>query len=129
MPRYEVLNADFEHVAFIDNDLEYGINFSNDTIDTSIEGGVYTLTMDVHKDGGAQHEHVREGNFISFKSHTGASILATIMEVDEGRETKRVHCEDASLTLINRVLVEEETDEQPARTLKSYIDDTIGGTG
>lgn len=129
MPRYEVLNADFEHVAFIDNDLEYGINFSNDTIETTIEGGVCAITMDVHKDEGGQHEHVREGNFIGFKSHAGTSVLASIMEVDEGRDIKRIHCEDASLTLINKVLVEEETEEQPARTLKSYIDDTIRDTG
>ena len=127
MHHIEILDNDFKRLAFIDNNLEEGIHFSNDKLSTSIEGGIYTLEMTIHKDS-PQHEFVKEGNYITFINRQGVRILGTIMNVDETRLTKNIYMEDASINLINKVAHKMDEPEIPQK-LEYYLTESLSETG
>ena len=129
MGHFQVLSSEFEHLSYLNNDIEEGLHFENDRIETSIEGGVYTLDLDVIKDIHGQHLNVREGHYIMFENHVGTKILTTIMDVEEHRGYKKVHCEDTALILINKIVLPLDEEDRRERTLKEYATAVLQGTG
>ena len=103
MKNIEILDRSFRRLAFIDNDLEEGIHFTDDSLETSIETGVYTLDMEIPKDTPLTR-HITYGNYITFLNRQDRRILLTIMKVEEDGHYLNMYCEDTSINLINKVV-------------------------
>lgn len=127
MKSIELLDKDFNRLAFIDNNTESGLHYTSDTLSTSIEGGIYTAELTFDKKS-PQHIHLKEGNYITFLNRQGVRILGTIMQVDELSWHKKVYLEDTSLNLINKVVgkVEKPSIPQP---ISWYFEAMLKDTG
>lgn len=127
MKHIEILDRNFKRLCFMDNSLEQGLNYFDDKLSTSIEGGVYTLDFTVDKKS-LNHRHLIEGHFVTFLNDQNVRILLTIMNVEETGNYKKVYCEDASLNLINRVVESSKKPDAP-QAIGFYITPLIIDTG
>lgn len=109
------------------NDLEQGLNYFDDQLSTSIEGGVYTLDFTSYKDN-PNAAHLIEGHLVTFLNDQDVRVILTIMSVEEISRYKKVYCEDTSLSLINRV-VDEIKKPDKAMTIDYYLKDMLKDTG
>lgn len=127
MKQIEILDKDFNRLAFVDNDTEDGLHFTDDKLSTSIEGGIYTAEFTFDKSS-PQHIHLKEGHYITFLNRQGVRILGTIMQVDEFSRSKKIYMEDTSLNLINKVVGKVDKPNIP-QPISWYFDAMLKDTG
>lgn len=127
MKNIQVLDRSFKRLAFIDNSIENGIHFIDDSLSTSIETGLYTLDMEIPKDT-HQVKYISEGNYITFLNRHNVRILLTIMKVTENRDSILIFCEDTSINLINKI-VEDFPMPSTAKGVEYYLNLGLKDTG
>ena len=127
MRQIEVLDKDFKRLAFISNELENGINYSNDQLKTSIEGGIYTLDLTIPKTTGLT-QNIKEGHYITFFNRQDLRVLLTIMDITETGDELDIYCEDTSLNLINKVVTSQGEPLQ-SQGIDHYINELLTNTG
>lgn len=130
MGMYEILDIDFKRLAIMFPEHEApdnALKMFNDRLQTSTEGGVYTLDFSVFKDS-RQAQHIKEGNYITFNNRQGYKVLCTIMHVDETGIYKDVSCEDACLYIINRMVDKMPAPAEP-KHIDYYLERALAGTG
>lgn len=127
MRHIEILDKSFKRLAFIDNEIEDGIHFSNDVLSTSIANGVYNLEMDILKDT-PQIKYIEAGNYITFLNDNNIRVLLTIIKKTENRNSIYIYCEDTSINIINKIV---EKTEKPtsAQNIDYYINHGLRNTG
>lgn len=127
MKHIQILDRQFKRLCIIDNSLPDGLHYDNDVLTTSIEGGVYTLDIRILKTS-PQAIFVKEGNFITFFNNQNKRVMVTIMSVKENSSYKQVYCEDTSIHLINKIVIEQDKPETE-KGIDYYINPIIQDTG
>ena len=111
----------------MDNATEKGLHYRRLKLETSIEGGVYTLDFESPKDN-PYVKYLAEGNHITFLNKQNVRLLLTITDVDETSDYKKIYCEDTNIYLINKV-VRPQGNPEEKRTLESYVEEILKDTG
>lgn len=95
----ELLDNDFERVAFMSDDVETdGIYVERATATQHLVEGVYTLDFIVPLDS-PQAGKIREGQLVGFQSE-GKCRLLTITETRKSHDEIACYCEDAAMSLL-----------------------------
>ena len=124
----QILDNSFRRLAIMTPHSDQGLTYYDDKLTTSIKGGVYNFDFRVEKKH-PDHEYIKEGNMLAFKTPKGIDLLMTIMKVDEyTKGVKVVYTDDTTLNLINKV-VEEQLAPKEEQPIEFYINNILMKTG
>ena len=124
----QILDNSFRRLAIMTPHSDQGLTYYDDKLTTSIKGGVYNFDFRVDKKH-PDHEYIKEGNMLAFKTPKGIDLLMTIMKVDEYTPgVKVVYTDDTTLNLINKV-VEEQLAPKEEQPIEFYINNILMKTG
>ena len=124
----QILDNSFRRLAIMTPHSDQGLTYYDDKLTTSIKGGVYNFDFRVDKKH-PDHEYIKEGNMLAFKTPKGIDLLMTIMKVDEyTKGVKVVYTDDTTLNLINKV-VEEQLAPKEEQPIEFYINNILMKTG
>lgn len=122
-----VYDKNYKRIGFLSNESERGISFEKDVLATTIDSGVYTLSMTIPKITPAA-AILEEGNYIEIYTMQGKQLLMMIVRSVEDRGQRQIFCEDGNIQALNNYASAIETPTSP-QEIDYYINHTLEGTG
>ena len=127
MRAIQILDRQYNVLAFMSNDTENGLHYTKDKLKTSIEGGIYTLDFEAPKTS-SDIQFLKEGHYITFINDQDVRLLMEIKNITEDRLQKTIHCQDVNINLINPYADPSLAPNAP-QTIDYYINHAIAKTG
>lgn len=127
MRAIQILDRQYNVLAFMSNDAENGLHYTKDKLKTSIEGGIYTLDFEAPKTS-SDIQFLKEGHYITFINDQNIRLMMEIKNITEDRLQKTIHCQDVNINLINPYADPSLAPNAP-QTIDYYINHAIAKTG
>ena len=122
-----IYDKNYKRIGFLSNESEKGISFEKDVLTTTIDSGVYTLSMTIPKIT-PDASLLQEGNYIEMYTQQGKQLLMMIVRSTENRGQRDIFCEDGNIQALNNYAGAIETPVSP-QEIDYYINHTLEGTG
>lgn len=122
-----IYDKNYKRIGFLSNESEKGISFEKDVLTTTIDSGVYTLSMTIPKIT-PDASLLQEGNYIEMYTQQGKQLLMMIVRSTENRGQRDIFCEDGNIQALNNYAGAIESPTSP-QEIDYYISHTLEGTG